>query len=138
MNCCIGLLSVLLSPGPLGEEPGLAASAQQVQRQREGFLGGHARPGTSPGQPRRHAGPYSHVFPSLGAIFRPSQPTWVRPVWPSAYRLSQIPLSISRTGGGLVLGAVDGRTPCGRARLRGILLPLVTVNGLRAREGAGP
>ena len=73
MNCCIVLFYVLLSPGPLGEEPGLAASAQQVQRQREGFLGGHARP-TSPGQPRRTQGRI-RACSFVRRIFRPSQPT---------------------------------------------------------------
>ena len=52
-------------------------------------------------------------------------------MWPSAYRLSQSRVHLP-DGGGLVLGAVDGRTPCGK-RGYAILLPLVTY-GLRARE----
>ena len=54
--------------------------------------------------------------------------------WPVAYQLSGIPRSISREQVGLVLGAVDRRTPCGK-RDYAILLLLVTY-GLRAREVA--
>jgi integrase/recombinase XerD len=54
--------------------------------------------------------------------------------WPPAYRLSDIPRSISWAEVGLVLGAVDRRTPCGK-RDYAILLLLVTY-GLRAREVA--
>ncbi len=54
--------------------------------------------------------------------------------WPVAYQLSGIPRSISRAEVGLVLGAVDRRTPCGK-RDYAILLLLVTY-GLRAREVA--
>ena len=54
--------------------------------------------------------------------------------WPIAYRLADIPRSISWEQVGLVLGAVDRRTPCGK-RDYAILLLLVTY-GLRAREVA--
>ena len=54
--------------------------------------------------------------------------------WPTAYRLAGIPRSISWAQAGLVLGAVDRRTPCGK-RDYAILLLLVTY-GLRAREVA--
>ena len=54
--------------------------------------------------------------------------------WPTAYQLSGIPRSISWAEVGLVLGAVDRRTPCGK-RDYAILLLLVTY-GLRAREVA--
>jgi integrase/recombinase XerD len=54
--------------------------------------------------------------------------------WPTAYRLADIPRSISREQVGRVLGAVDRRTPCGK-RDYAILLLLVTY-GLRAREVA--
>jgi integrase/recombinase XerD len=54
--------------------------------------------------------------------------------WPTAYRLSDIPRSISWAEVALVLGAVDRRTPCGK-RDYAILLLLVTY-GLRAREVA--
>ena len=54
--------------------------------------------------------------------------------WPPAYQLSGIPRSISWAEVGLVLGAVDRRTPCGK-RDYAILLLLVTY-GLRAREVA--
>jgi site-specific recombinase XerD len=54
--------------------------------------------------------------------------------WPAAYQLSGIPRSISREQVGLVLGAVDRRTPRGK-RDYAILLLLVTY-GLRAREVA--
>jgi integrase/recombinase XerD len=54
--------------------------------------------------------------------------------WPPAYRLSDIPRSISWAEVALVLGAVDRRTPCGK-RDYAILLLLVTY-GLRAREVA--
>jgi integrase/recombinase XerD len=54
--------------------------------------------------------------------------------WPTAYRLADIPRSISWAQVDLVLGAVDRRTPCGK-RDYAILLLLVTY-GLRAREVA--
>jgi integrase/recombinase XerD len=54
--------------------------------------------------------------------------------WPPAYRLADIPRSISWAEVGRVLGAVDRRTPCGK-RDYAILLLLVTY-GLRAREVA--
>jgi integrase/recombinase XerD len=54
--------------------------------------------------------------------------------WPPAYQLADIPRSISWAEVGLVLGAVDRRTPCGK-RDYAILLLLVTY-GLRAREVA--
>jgi integrase/recombinase XerD len=54
--------------------------------------------------------------------------------WPPAYRLSDIPRSISWAEVALVLGSVDRRTPCGK-RDYAILLLLVTY-GLRAREVA--
>jgi site-specific recombinase XerD len=54
--------------------------------------------------------------------------------WPTVYRLSGIPRSISRAEVARVLGAVDRRTPCGK-RDYAILLLLVTY-GLRAREVA--
>ena len=54
--------------------------------------------------------------------------------WPTAYRLADIPRSISWAEVGRVLGAVDRRTPCGK-RDYAILLLLVTY-GLRAREVA--
>jgi integrase/recombinase XerD len=54
--------------------------------------------------------------------------------WPTAYQLSGIPRSISWEQVGLVLGAVDRRTPRGK-RDYAILLLLVTY-GLRAREVA--
>ena len=54
--------------------------------------------------------------------------------WPVAYRLADIPRSISWAEVGLVLGAVDRRTACGK-RDYAILLLLVTY-GLRAREVA--
>jgi integrase/recombinase XerD len=50
--------------------------------------------------------------------------------WPTAYQLSGIPRSISWEQVGLVLGAVDRRTPCGK-RDYAILLLLVTT-------GCGP
>jgi len=54
--------------------------------------------------------------------------------WPPAYRLADIPRSISWAEVGRVLGAVDRRTSCGK-RDYAILLLLVTY-GLRAREVA--
>jgi integrase/recombinase XerD len=54
--------------------------------------------------------------------------------WPPAYRLADIPRSISWAEVGRVLGGVDRRTPCGK-RDYAILLLLVTY-GLRAREVA--
>lgn len=54
--------------------------------------------------------------------------------WPPAYQLADIPRSISWAEVGLVLAAVDRRTPCGK-RDYAILLLLVTY-GLRAREVA--
>ncbi|HEX2745879.1 MAG TPA: site-specific integrase [Streptosporangiaceae bacterium] len=54
--------------------------------------------------------------------------------WPTAYRLADIPRSISREEVALVLAAVDRSTPCGK-RDYAILLLLVTY-GLRAREVA--
>ena len=54
--------------------------------------------------------------------------------WPPAYRLADVPRSISWAEVGLMLGAVDRRTPCGK-RDYAILLLLVTY-GLRAREVA--
>jgi site-specific recombinase XerD len=54
--------------------------------------------------------------------------------WPPAYRLADIPRSISWAEVGLVLGGVDRRAPCGK-RDYAILLLLVTY-GLRAREVA--
>jgi len=54
--------------------------------------------------------------------------------WPTAYRLADIPRSISRAEVGRVLSAVDRRSPCGK-RDYAILLLLVTY-GLRAREVA--
>jgi integrase/recombinase XerD len=54
--------------------------------------------------------------------------------WPTAYRLADIPRSISWAEVWRVLGAVDRRTPCGK-RDYAILLLLVTY-GLRAREVA--
>jgi site-specific recombinase XerD len=55
--------------------------------------------------------------------------------WPAAYRLADIPRSISWAEVGLVLGAVDRRTPCGK-RDYAILLLLLVTYGLRAREVA--
>jgi integrase len=54
--------------------------------------------------------------------------------WAPAYRLADIPRSISWAEAGLVLGSVDRRTACGK-RDYAILLLLVTY-GLRAREVA--
>jgi integrase/recombinase XerD len=54
--------------------------------------------------------------------------------WPTAYRLADIPRSISWEQAGRVLGAAGRRTPCGK-RDYAILLLLVTY-GLRAREVA--
>ena len=54
--------------------------------------------------------------------------------WPTAYRLADVPRSISWAEVALVLGGVDRRTPCGK-RDYAILLLLVTY-GLRAREVA--
>jgi integrase/recombinase XerD len=55
--------------------------------------------------------------------------------WPLAYRLSSIPRSITWEEVGLVLAAVDRRSPCGK-RDWAILMLLVTY-GLRGREVAG-
>ena len=54
--------------------------------------------------------------------------------WPTVYQLASIPRSISWAEVGLVLGAVERRTSCGK-RDYAILLALVTY-GLRAREVA--
>jgi integrase/recombinase XerD len=54
--------------------------------------------------------------------------------WPLAYRLADVPRSISWAEVARVLGGVDRRTPCGK-RDYAILLLLVTY-GLRAREVA--
>jgi integrase/recombinase XerD len=54
--------------------------------------------------------------------------------WPPAYRLADVPRSISWAEVARVLGGVDRRTPCGK-RDYAILLLLVTY-GLRAREVA--
>lgn len=54
--------------------------------------------------------------------------------WPPAYRLADIPRSISWAEVGRVLGAVDRRTPCGK---RDYAMPLLLVTyGMRAREVA--
>jgi len=59
---------------------------------------------------------------------------WKTVEWPQVYRLSTIPRSISWDEAGMVLAAVDRRTPCGK-RDYAILLLLATY-GLRSREVA--